>query len=390
MVEKNDEKNQKINEHRQEIDIVDDEILLLLQKRIALSTKIAFLKNALNTAIYNPERERDIIGRLLKKNNAAKEAAFLQKNVKNTSHVELPPFLGDEVLRAIFSEIIAACRQSVVSTHAGFLGPEGSFSHLAALEIFGTSASLKSHRTISSLFQSVARREDKMAVVPIENTLGGIVGQSIDGLANENVYIVYEFFLPIHLTLLSREKDLKKIKVVYSHPQALTQAKNWLSGHLPWAELVETPSTSQAAGKAVIEAKTACIGQKKLASLHPELSILEQRIEDSEVNTTRFVVISADPFVGCGKNDMTTLVVSIKDKPGTLSKILNLFSQNGINLTNIFSRPSKKKIFDYIFFIDFLGNTNDPKVKETLSDISEMVTNFKLLGSYPRGVSLNS
>lgn len=377
---KKDDKKKEIEEIRKKIDSIDEKLLEMLQKRVSFSAKIAFLKNAIDTPIYNPERERDIVKSIIEKN----------KNTQRKSRLQPELILQEKSLHFIFSEIVSACRQSVVATKSGFLGPEGSFSHLAALQIFGSTALLRAHSTIAEVFNAVVSGEESLAVVPIENSFEGIVTQSIDRLASDPVHIVYECYLPIHLTLLSREKDLSSIEKVYSHPQALAQSSTWLYKNLPNAELIETSSTSQAAYQSTITPKSASIGHRRLEVLYPTLSIKKSRIENSQTNVTRFVVISGRPFVSSGKDDITTVIISIKDKPGALLEVLKLFAESKINLTNLVSRPSKKKAFDYIFFIDFVGNVRDKKVKATLDKIEKVVMNTKILGSYPKGISLDS
>lgn len=380
MAKKNDKKK-AIENLREKIDTIDEKLLEMLQKRVSFSAQIAFLKNAIDTPIYNPERERDIIKSIIEKNKK-----FFQKK----SRLQPEVILRDNSLHSIFSEIVSACRQSVVATRAGFLGPEGSFSHLAALQLFGSTASLKAHSTIAEVFNAVSRGDESLAVVPIENSFEGIVTQSIDRLASDPVHIIYECYLPIHLTLLSRERDLKNIEKIYSHPQALAQSSIWINKNLPNAELIETSSTSQAAYQSTITKKSGSIGHRRLAALYPTLSIKKNRIENSKANVTRFVVISPRPFFSSGKEDITTVIISIKDKPGALLEVLKLFASSKINLTNLVSRPSKRKAFDYIFFIDFVGNVRDKKVKNTLDKIEKIVMNTKILGSYPKGISLDS
>ena len=191
--------------------------------------------------------------------------------------------------------------------------------------------------------------------------------------------------MPIRLALCSQEVDFKDIKKVYSHPQALSQSDNWLRQNLPHADLVPVQSTSKAAEIVSMERGSACVGHQLLAQFYKKLNLVETDIEDRKENTTRFVLIACEKMPIRSDRNITTIIISLKDRPGALLDILKHFANEDITLTNIVSRPSKRKAFDYIFFIDFLGDEQSEHVKRALDAIGTSVTNLKILGSYPSG-----
>ncbi|MCS7180812.1 MAG: prephenate dehydratase, partial [bacterium] len=219
-------------------------------------------------------------------------------------------------------------------------------------------------------------------VVPIENSIEGVVTHTLDVFIESDLKITSEIILEIHHFLLSKEKAISDIKKVYSHPQAIAQCRNWIGQNLPNAEIFETESTTSAVKKVIKEKNSAAIASEIAAEMY-NLNILAERIEDFRENVTRFLVIGKD-FTEKTGNDKTSILFSIKDKVGALHDILAPFKKENINLTRIESRPSKKKAWEYVFFVDFNGHKDEPNVKKALGKIKKSTIFLKILGSYPK------
>ncbi len=264
-----------------------------------------------------------------------------------------------------------------------YLGPVATFTHQAARRAFGDGARYLPADTIEGVFTMVQLGEAEKGVVPVENSNEGAVTSTMDLLVESSLVIEGEVILPIHLMLLSRETVLAGIRTVYSHPQALAQCRKWLRTNLPGAELAGVRSTTEAAAICQKEGGVAAVAGQFAGDLY-NLPVLETDISDWEENLTRFLIFS-DRQVPPTGSDKTSLVFSIKDRVGALYEILLPFGDSGVNLTKIESRPSKKKAWDYVFFVDFEGHRDDPRIKETLGKLNELCLFMKVLGSYPKG-----
>ncbi len=371
-MKKNDRKNNlaknNLEDLREKINEVDLKLLKLLHERIDYVKQIGFLKQDQQIDIYDPQRERKIYEKLISYNE------------------KINGNLTDGAIRNIFNEVISYCRSLEKDLPIGYLGPQGSYTFSATVKQFGFSANLVSYSRIADVFWAVKNDKVKFGVVPFENSIEGMVNNSLDLLAKGNFKIYSQFYMAINLNLLSREKSLEDIKILYSHPQPFAQARNWIEKKFPHVALKETNSTSEAAKLASEHPASGCIGSLALLKSHPKLNSLEENIEDRDNNMTRFLVISKEKQeVSYTKNCFTSLVVFIKDKKGALYEILSILAAEGINLNNIISRPSLKKNFDYYFFIEFIGHENAKKVRLALSKIEKKVLELKVLGSYGRG-----
>lgn len=347
---------------RSQVDSLDMKILQLLNQRAKTVKTIGKIKSLQKVQYYAPERERDILSRVIKKNWGP---------------------LPQEAVKEIFLEILHACRGLEKKLKIAYLGPEATFTHLAAIENFGKSADYIATKSISDVFAEVEKERADYGVVPIENSTEGVVNYTLDMFIESDLKICAETLLEISHNLLSRNNDLKKIKRIYSHSQAFAQCRNWLEDHLPNTELIETASTAEAAQKAKKELTSAAIASDLAAKLYG-LKIVASRIEDQTDNFTRFLVISKD-FPAPSGNDKTSILFSVKDRVGALHDMLVPFKKNNINLTKIESRPTKKKAWEYIFFVDFIGHLSEKNVQKALSELEEQCLYLKILGSYPRG-----
>lgn len=348
---------------RKEIDRVDDKILELLNERGRFAQKISRLKKENSSSIYDPVRESDIERLITKKNSGP---------------------LSDLSVVSVFREIISGCRALQESIKVSYLGPEGSYSHQAASHEFGRSTELLPFLSFEEVVEEVQSQRTMFGIVPVENSMEGSVGSVLDMLSRSDVRISSEHFEKISHCLLSRTGDIRDIRILASHPQALAQCKKWLGKHLRNVELRETASTAQAAKLASRNKRIAAVAGEFAASIY-KLKVVEKNIEDSVQNTTRFWVIGN---VGCPPtgNDKTSIVFSLKDEPGALQNSLFLpFAEARINLTKIESRPSRERPWEYIFFVDFIGHADDKKIQKVLSKVKQRCINLKVLGSYPRG-----
>ena len=266
-----------------------------------------------------------------------------------------------------------------------FLGPEASFSSIATTEIFGDSIKRLPLQTIHDVFISVENDESDYGVVPIENSTEGSVAATLDELINTNLNITAEREIRISLNLMSESGELNKIKKLYSHPHAIGQCREWISANIPHVEIINVTSTTVAASYASNDKEAAAVASAVASSTY-HLKIAAENIEDIQENYTRFFVMGKTQSIPSG-NDKTSIVCSVKDKPAALLSLLKPFADYAINMKKIESRPVRKKMWDYNFFIDFLGHRDEEIVKEALIKMNEEAVFFKILGSYAVGVS---
>ncbi len=351
-----------LSPYRQRIDKIDARLLALLNERGRLVKDIGTIKLKQGQSIFAPGRERDVIRRLRGANQGP---------------------LPHEAVENVFREIVHACRDLQKRLTVAYFGPEASFSHAAALKSFGQSATLLSARTISEVFAEVDKGRADFGVVPIENSTGGGVYHTLDMFIESPLSICSELELPVHHYLLSRSApSIEKVKTLFSHYQALSQCRKWVDTHLPKAHIVESTSTAEAARQAARLSGSAAIASR-LAATHYGLNVLASRIEDVARNYTRFLVIGSAELQPTGR-DKTSIMFSIKDHVGALYDMLVPFKKAGLNLTKIESRPTRQRVWEYIFFVDFLGHRTEPRVQKALSQLEKSCEFLRVLGSYPR------
>ena len=349
----------KLLDYRNKIDNIDRTILDLLNERAKCAIEIGKIKQV-PSAVYVPDRELEIINNLVKNNKGP---------------------LNKQDITGIYREIISVCRGMESKLKVAFLGPKATFSYQASLKLFGSKVDFIAIKRLADVIEEVEKQRADFAVVPIENSNEGSVNTTLDELVDTNLKVVNEINLRVSHCLLSKTK-LENIKVVYSHHQAISQCSNWLHKNLPDAEIFPVNSTAQAAQLASKNSKAAAISSEIAAKLY-NLNILCKSIDDSKENWTRFFVLGNNISKKTG-NDKTSIIFTIKDKVNTLYNILSEFSKSKINLTKIESRPTKKKVWQYIFFIDFEGHIDDKKVLNTIEKIKEHCIFLKVLGSYPK------
>lgn len=349
-----------LDELRKKIDSLDKQILDMLNDRARCAIEIAQIKRDSHAPFYVPEREKAVLDKLRTYNEGP---------------------LSPGSIKCIYREVMSAIRALEKPTSVAFLGPRDTFSHMAAVRIFGTSAEYHPLPSFSDVFTEVERKRIDYGVVPVESSVGGSVGDILDRFVVSEVKVVNELLLHITQNLLSNH-PIEQIERIYSKDNALLQCRNWLRANLPRAELIETSSTAEAAKRASEEEGAAAIASRMAAETY-SLNIVAARIEDEPHNYTRFFVIGRQMVNPTG-NDKTAVVVFVRDKPGALYKMLLPFSQAGINLTRIESRPSRKKAWEYVFFIDLLGHAEDENVRSVLEEVADRAVDVKILGSFPR------
>ncbi len=350
-----------LHQLRQRIDEIDDTILGLLNRRAEIVTNIGRVKRQEQTHAHAPRREQEILERLERQN---------------------PGPFPNEAVRAVFREIMSASLALEQPLTVAYLGPQGTFTHMACLKQFGTSAAAVSVNSIKDVFSEVERGRADYGVVPIENSTEGVVTHTLDLLADSQLKIAGEVVQEVSHNLLSRSGSLVDVKRIYSHPQALAQCREWLAQHAPNVKVVEVYSTARAAELCRDEPDAASIASDLAARLYG-LVVIQKRIEDNPANTTRFLVIAPRSPERTGR-DKTSVMVSVKDRVGALYEMLKPFSEYGLNLTKIESRPSRRKAWEYFFYIDVEGHVEDQPVKQALEALRPQCQVMKILGSYPR------
>ncbi|MFQ3671066.1 MAG: prephenate dehydratase [Verrucomicrobiia bacterium] len=346
---------------RAKIDEVDERLVQLLNERAALAEEVGAVKRSNGQSVFAPEREEMLLNRIDRLNREGR--------------------LSKEALRAIYREILSACRQRQKQLRVAYLGPEASNCHQAALQRFGASDLYVPFRTIPEIFMAVSRDEADAAIVPIENSTEGGVNASHDALVETDLVVCGEIFLKIEHVFATREAD-GKIKRVYSHPQALGQCRHWLAEHYPEAELVEVSSTSEGAKRAQEDSHGAAVVNPYAARFYG-LQVRSRNIQDRLRNSTRFLMLGKH-CVPPSKQDKTTLLFAVSHKVGALSSVLSVFSERKINLMKIESRPAAGKPWEYLFFVDVQGHRDAPVLREALEAVREHTLWLKVLGSYPQ------
>ena len=349
-----------MGEIRLKIDAVDEEIVRLLDRRAWLARRIGEIKHQNGLAAYAPARERAVLDRVA----ALSEGEF--------------PKHG---LQAVFREIISSSISLEGRLKVAYLGPEATFTHEAALRSFGSSIELEPQITVAEVFARVERGDVQHGVVPVENSMEGAVTHTLDELMNSPLKVCGEVYLPVSQNLISSEASMGRVSLVCSHPMALAQAASWLRRELPWARLEDVDSTAEAARRAADEPGVAAVGSVLAAGVH-NLRVLARNIQDARANTTRFIVLGREWAARTGR-DKTSVVFSVKDRPGVLKDALSAFANEGINLTRIESRPSRKRAWTYVFFADFLGHPEEDRVKRAMESLDEHCPYVSLIGAYP-------
>jgi chorismate mutase/prephenate dehydratase len=351
-----------LKKYRDRIDAIDKELLKLLQERMEVAEEIGRQKAKVARQPLDKKREQEVIENILRMNNGR---------------------FDPDGLRVIYEEIISACRNAQRPARIGFLGPETTFTHMAAASYFGHAPEFIAERNITDVFEECERRRIDYGVVPIENSVEGTVALTLDGLHDYKVKVCGEIYMPVSHDLVNQSGRIDTIRRVLSHPHALAQCRIWLKEHLPAVPTEEVVSTAQAARWAAVDPGVAAVASP-LAARTYNLQIAARRIEDFAGNTTRFLVLGHHCPEPTGA-DKTSLILSLEDRPGSLFKLLEPLARRGINLTKIQSRPVKDEPWRYLFYVDIAGHIKDESVKDGIECIRSGCTFLEWLGSYPMG-----
>jgi len=353
-----------LDELRNRIDEIDHQLVELLNERARVVVEIGKLKDKTGGQIYAPDREKQVFDKITRANEGP---------------------LPDKCLLAIWREMMSGSFVLERPLRIGYLGPGGSFSHTAAMLKFGQSVEYEPLTDIRSIFDEVSRGHCGLGLVPIENTTGGGVIETLDALVDSDVKVCAEVLMAIHHSLLAN-CPLEEIEKIYSKPEVFAQCRNWLSATFEEAQTISVASTAKAAQTAAAEPRAGAIGSKVAAELYG-LKVVCENIEDITNNITRFLVIAREDAKPTGE-DKTAILFSTAHKAGALADVLDVFKRYNINLTNIESRPSKKREWEYYFFMDFVGHRTHENVQKALEEARAHCLQLSILGSFPRAVEL--
>lgn len=351
---------ESLDPFRQKIDEIDVQLLKLLSERALIVQEVGKIKREQGAAFYAPSREQEIYERL---------------NQVNTG-----PF-PEKAIRSIFREIISASLSLEEPVKVAYLGPRATFTHLACIQRFGSSVTDHSVNSITGVFDEIERGLADYGVVPIENSTEGVVNHTLDLFVDSPLKIFGEIFLEVSHHLLSSAENKESIRKIYSHSHAIAQCQSFLDANFSNIPVKEVSSTARAAELCQEDLEAGAIASELAAQIY-QIPVIQKRIEDNPHNMTRFLVISKKMPEPTGK-DKTSIIVSTRDEPGGLYKLLCPFSEQKINLSKIESRPSKKKAWEYLFHIDMSGHIEDAPIRAVLDRLRPQTILLKVLGSYP-------
>ncbi len=349
-----------LDEYRTEIDRLDETILRLLNERAVCAVDVGRIKRKAGLPLYVPSREREVLDRLVRMN---------------------PGPLTEKMIQAVYREIMSAALAMEKPLTIAYLGPPSTFSHQAARSKFGAAVDYLPCETIGDVFHAVAKNNADYGVVPVENSSEGGVTETMDSFLQTRQTVCAEIYMPVAHHLLAKG-ERHALRRVYSHPQALAQCRRWLQRELPGIDVVAVPSTARAAQMAAEDPETGALAGELAAETH-NLQVLASDVQDDVGNMTRFLVLgplNANP--SC--SDKTSIFFSIKHDVGALYGALKIFKQYSLNLTRIESRPSRNRVWEYFFFVDFEGHAADPQVAQALAGVERHCTLLIVLGSYPQ------
>ncbi|MBI5449899.1 MAG: prephenate dehydratase [Gammaproteobacteria bacterium] len=354
----------KLKAIRARIDAIDAQLQQLITERAECAQQVAHNKVISDSAeYYRPEREAEVL-----------------RTVKGRNHGPL----SDDAVVQVFREIMSACLALQQPMQVAYLGPEGTYTHAATLKHFGHAAQTRPLPTIDQVFREVESGNTHYGVVPVENSTEGVVNHTLDMFLSSPLLICSEIELRIHHHLLATSAQRGTLTRIYAHQQTLAQCRGWLDSHLPGIERIAVSSNGEAARLAAQQPGSAAIAGDMAAEIYG-LQRIASNIEDEPDNTTRFLVIGRKMAAASGQ-DKTSLLLAAPNRPGALFALLQPFSRQGITLTRIESRPSRRAVWEYVFFVDVEGHVQEPAVAGALRELEQQASMVKVLGSYPRAV----
>jgi len=360
-----DRPDERLAEFRVQIDDIDDEILALINRRASCAQEVAQIKRAAGGEMhfYRPEREAQVLRRVLERSKG--------------------PLHAEEMAR-LFREIMSACLALEEPLTIAFLGPEGTFTQAAALKHFGHSVKTLALPAIDEVFREVEAGGAQYGVVPVENSTEGVINHTLDMFVQSSLKISGEVEIRIHQHLIGQPIEYDAVTRIFSHQQSLAQCREWLDANLPAAERVAVSSNAEAARLAREHDGAVAIAGDTAAQIYG-LEVLVRNIEDEPDNTTRFLIIGKQSVTPSG-HDKTTLLISTLNKPGALYQLLEPLARNNVSMTRIESRPSRRGMWDYVFFVDIAGHIDDEAISSAVAELRSEASLFKVLGSYPVAV----
>ncbi len=354
----------KLSQLRNQIDALDSQIVEMLNRRAQVVVEIGKLKQQQKEPIYAPDREKAILEKVRTLNKGP---------------------LSNRCLEAVYRELMSGSFALEKPLRIGFLGPQGTFSHAAAAQKFGSSVEYVPLSSIPAVFEEVVRGHVDYGLVPVENSIGGGIVDTLDAFLNSSAKICAEVLITVHHNLLAKE-PWEKIEKICSKAEVFSQCRNWLLATAKDRQTIPVDSTTTAAQMAADQPGVAAIGSRQAAELYG-LHMLFENIEDNPDNVTRFFVIGREPARRSG-DDKTAIMFTTAHKPGALAEVLDVFKENGINLTDIEKRPSKKVNWEYYFFIDAQAHADDPAMKTAIEQAKKHCLQLTVLGSYPRAMEV--
>jgi len=357
---------QKLLQIRNQIDAIDQQIHQLLNQRAEAAQQVAHIKLEAdpNAVFYRPEREAQVLRNVMERNTGP---------------------LADDTVARLFREIMSACLALEKPLNVAYLGPQGTFSQAAALKQFGHAVQMHAVNTINDVFNKVESGAADYGVVPVENSTEGVVNHTLDMFISSSLYISGEVSIRINQNLMSKATSVKDINKVYSHKQSLAQCRGWLDKSVGKdVERIEVSSNAEAARLASEDVNAAAIAGENAAVLY-NLTILHSNIEDESGNTTRFLVVGNQEIPPSGQ-DKTSIMLATNNEAGGLYSMLSPLADHKVSMTKIESRPSRRGLWDYVFFIDVLGHKDDENVSKAFAELKQKASLFKVLGSYPVAV----
>jgi len=357
-----------LSDLRDRIDQLDSEILDKLNERARCALAVAEVKQRESggeaPVFYRPEREAQVLRRMTQLNEGP---------------------LSNDKISQVYRQIMSACLALEEPLKIAYLGPEGTFTQMAALKQFGDAVTGMPMVTVDDVFREVTSEACHYGVVPVENSSEGVINHTLDNFISSNLRICGEVEIRVHHHLMVSPDSEGDIERIYSHQQTLGQCRRWLNGHYPNVPRLTATSNAEAARQVNSETNSAAIAGEIAAEIYG-LKIISRQIEDESDNTTRFIVVGRED-IGPSGNDKTSIVVSTHNQPGALYKLLEPFHRHGVSLTSIETRPSRTGMWSYVFFIDFEGHRDDELIQRVLGEIDDDALEVKMLGSYPRALS---
>jgi len=352
---------QRIQELRKKIDELDDKLLELLNQRAQIVVEVGNIKKTEKLDFHSPSREREILERL-------------------TAHNKGP--FPQDALKAVYREILSSSLSLERPLKIAYLGPRATFTHMAGMQQFGLAAQYVPVESIKDVFSEVERGRADYGIVPVENSTEGVVNYTLDMFIDSDLRISAEIMLEVSQNLMNRTGRIEDIKKIYTHPQVPGQCRQWLEKNIAGVPVMDAPSTARAAEMAKDDPEAGAIASEMAAVLYG-LQVVAKKIEDNPNNFTRFLVISKKSPGRTGR-DKTSIMFSIKDKVGALHAMLTPFADAGINLNRLDARPSGRRVWDYVFFLDMEGHVEEEKVAKAIENLKKDCLFLKVLGSYPK------